>query len=827
MIEVYIIKLEEYIGRGYNILAKKIKKSLVKKKQEGFVFRFKPRINGKIENIEVVSIENFNEESMSRYGTNVLSYRMLPDLRDGIKPINRRLLYTSYFVAYNRRVKSNAVIGELLAKWHPHGDQAAYSSMVNMSQEWRGMPLIYGKGNFGSIKNPKSHAAMRYTEVLLSDFSKDCFFGDFLEKNDTTIVDFIPNFDDNALEPFYLPARYPNFLTNWNTGIAIGFSHTSAGFTFKDALETTIKLIKEGPNAEVNINISDPQGCDILAERGMKNKFFDAPNYSVRVRALYKVKEVGNGKHSLVITALPYETSSKAVDDQIGKLIDNKLINYVDDSQAIIKNFKDLEYSIYLNKGYDPHTCMEDLYKRTNLEKTFSSKLLYINSDLNSLDLRNYVTHRNALNAWIDYRREQVQRRTKLKRAKLSKEIHIREGLLKIINMNKVEEFIKIVKTNKNKESQLKLIKKFKLSDLQAEYLVNIRIGLLSIDHRDKYIKEIKEMQAEIKILIDIIHSSKKIDKIIISELEYGIKKYAKDEKISKIHMLGGAIEKTSSTSVEFTRNHMLKYLPDDNIKTLNDDHPFFKSIVPNTFILVYGRNGKFINIDLTKLKISKNNSVGYEISSLGLNSEAIGIVPDNSNGSIIMITRNGIIQRSDIDSYKSSKTGSAIKLNDDDELVGATFVSKKDAVIIYTNLGNALMLKTKDITKTNRNTKGVSGIKLKKDEYCVGISSILYGDSQIVTITDRGYAKRFDIITLPKSIRGKKGFGIMSPDEVGNLVSVISVNKDDKLKLYTSFNNEDIEIRTSEIPKKTRISKGKKIVKMPKHIKIIDAEVF
>lgn len=800
---------------------KKKKKKDTNLDKNKVTFTLKPLIGGVYEDIQRVGIKIFNEETIGRYGCNILVYRMLPDVRDGLKPIHRRLLYSAYHVANGRKVKCNGIIGELLKKWHPHGDVAAYSSMTKMTQSWRGIPLITGKGNFGSVNDPDGYAAMRYTEAYISDFAKDCFFSDFMSKDDTAITDFIPNFDDSELEPFYLPAKYPTFLFNWNTGVAQAFQNEAPGFSFTDALETTIKLIKEGPMAPVDINLEDPQGCDILAERGVKGKFFDTPDFKVKVRSKYSVK-THKGKNYLQITTLPFETSVTSIDASLKKLItEKKKINYIEDTDDVVKNYKDMEYSIFLARGYDPHTCMEDLFKKTALEKTFSLSMQFTND----LQLIDYGTYRNALNAWIDYRRNQVKRRCKLNRARLSKEIHIREAFIWLIDNDKVDQFVVIMRNNNSEKAKVKLEKQFGFSGLQAEAVSNLRFSSINPDNRDKYVKEVDKYRKEAEELFKIIHSDKKVDKVIIQELEEGLKKYGGEPNRSKIHLIGGAIVKSTTTNLEVYEKHFLKFSK-DNVKSINQDIPFFKGVVPHTFILGFNKKGNFANINISKLRDSKNNSVGYEFEKHGLSGKCVAVVPEERNGSLLLLTKNGTIQRSDVSKYNESKTGSAIKLSDGDKLVDVIFAEKGDEVFIITNLGNALLLPVKDISETNRNTKGVTAIKLKEDEYCIGISRITKHQNQIITITDRGDAKRFDKLTLPKSKRADKGFSILSASDKGKLIKVVGCTKDETLMLYTNFNNEVVEIPTADVKKVTRMSQGKKIISMPKSVKLVDARI-
>lgn len=783
-----------------------------KNKHNKYTLTLKPMVDGVYENVLAMDLATFNEEEKARFGVNTISYRMFPDIRDGLKPIGRRLIYSAYLVSELKKVKSNGIIGELLKKFHPHGDLAAYSSMVKLTQPWRGIPLIKGESNFGSVNDPNTYAAMRYTEALLSPFSKDCYFSDFRYKKDTCITDFIPNFDDSDLEPFYLPAKYPVVLTRWSTGVVVGFNNVTPAFSFRDACNAIIKLIEDGPNAELNYNLDDHQGCDILCERGVKNNFFDTVDPKVRVRSKYTV-ETNKGKNSLVISTLPFETSVVSIDNILEKRIKEKAITYVEDSEDSVENFTELKYRIFLSKGYDPHTCMEDLFKKTPLEKTFSTKLHF----LNDLQLKDYGTFRSIALDWLEYRRQQVKRKCKLLRSHYAKEMHIQSGLLKLIELNKVDEFFKLLQKHKKAEGIEIIKEKYGLDNLQAKYLYDVRAHTFSIDSKAQFLKNIEEFKKEIERLSKIIKSNKKVDKIIVKELQEGIDKYGEPNK-SKIHLIGGAIEKVSSATIEMTNKHLLKYTKD--IQTINDDTPIVKQVVPNTSLLVFNDKGKFVNVNLGKLKESKNNSVGYSLKEMGLESDAIGMIPETPKGSIVMITKDGTIQRSSVSSYNSSKTGSAIKLRDDDKLVGVTAGIASESVIIYTNMGNALLLPIKDISKTNRNTIGVIGIKLADGEECIGITKIDKHHTHLVTLTDRGYMKKFAIGNLPKSVRGKKGFQVLATDEVGKFISVIGISPDSILTLFTDFNSDDIEFESKSIPKKTRLSKGDKVIKMDRGIK-------
>lgn len=763
----------------------------------------------------------YNAEKMAIYATNINIKRYICEIKDSLKPVQRRILLTMYEQhLYNgKRSKCAQVVGEVVKKYHPHGDDAAYGVVVNMGQTWRNnITLVDTKTNFGSAYDPDGYAASRYTDCGLSEFAYDCFFKDWKftnPKNDMT-VDWTDNYDGSYLEPMYLPAKYPLFLLNWHKAMGLGRYTSTIGFNLTEAFNAVIELI-DNPNADINIYPEDPNGCTLINKKDLRN-ILDQTDIKVRMRSNYNISHY-NGKDIIEIVSVPYEVQPITIKEAIQKLAEKGELPEISDIDGCSENLgKTFRISIEVKKGYDPHAIMTKLYKKTQLEQTYVMKYAFVNG-LESVD----YTLRIAILEWLRFRRQTIKRMYKIRRVNNLKRMHFLEPLIKVIKSGEIEEFIRIVRKNDTDSAVKKIMKAFNLTDYQAENIVSVKISDLSTNKLNEYEKELKELLEEDKYLAEMVQSKKKINKLIIKQLKEGIEKYGSPRK-TKITQLIDSVQIPDTYHYLIFTNKYVKKLPYDDrgyrIGRIDNGEKVLKvmAVSNRDTIAIFTQDGKCLPICVNDIGNSSTAAVGISYTTIGAkdNNFANAFVMNEEllDKYIVSVTEDGLISKTSYDEIKDKKKVFAfMKLGKNDKLRDVCIVSnKKDELLVFTSYGNGALFPFNDFETTSLNTKGVQSAKLLDGEKVIGVRNISRDKTELVTLSDRGYMKKFSLQTLPSTKRNGKCIELNSSN--GSLIDVKAINGNDN-NIYICATPGAFEIDPANINTKSRISKSIRVVEL------------
>lgn len=651
----------------------------------------------------------------------------------------------------------------------------------------------------------------------MSEFAYDCYFKDWElsgnHKDDMT-VDWIPTYDESDLEPMYLPAKYPVFLLIWSRQMGYGKYTSRIGFNLKEAFEAVIELIND-PNADIQIYPDDPMGCTLINKKDLRH-IMDKPDLKARMRSTYEISHY-NGHDVIEITNAPFEVSPETVQSAIQKLAEKGELPEISDINGCSTDYGDgFRISIEVKKGYDPDAVMTKLYKKTQLEETYTMKYTFVNG-LESVD----YTLRIAILEWLRYRRQTIKRMNKIKRVNILRRMHFLIPLIKVIESGEIDEFVNIIRKSNTDQIVPKLMKKFDLTDYQAEKISSIRISELSADRLQSYKDELKEITKKEEELAEMTKSKKKINKIIIKELQEGIEKYGEPRK-SKITQLIDSVQIPDTDHFLIFTNRYVKKLPYDErgyrIGRLDQNEKVLNVITVNNRdrVAIFTRDGKCLPIDVNDIGNSGLQSVGISYTQLGAkdNSYAGVLKMDGSldGTDIVTVTENGQISKTPYnDICDKKKVFAFMKLSKDDYMSGVYTCKKKDDLLVYTKLGYCGIFSASDFETTSLNTKGVQSVKLNDGDKVFGVVSYSKAN-EIITLTDRGYVKRISISNLPQTKRSGKTIEINSTN--GNLISVkVTDNKTDGI--YISTTNGVFVIDPDIIKAKTRLGKNQRVVEL------------
>ena len=701
----------------------------------------------------------------------------------------------------------------------PHGEQAVYKALVYLAQDWRNnVILVNGVGNFGSAFNPDAYAHQRYTNCGLSEFAYDCFFSEWKYTNpaDDMTVDWIPTYDDSKLEPMYLPAKYPLFLLQWNKSMGVGRYTSTPGFNLTEAFEAVIKLI-ENPDAKFDIYPDDPKGC-ILINRSDIHGILDKESVKLKFRATYKVEHF-KGKDIIEITSVPFEVVPETVINAVRRLADKGELPEIsdigggsEDNNGVGDGFS---ISIEMKKGYDPESVMQKLYKRTQLEETFITKYAFVDG-LQSVD----YTLRIAILEWVRYRRETLKRLYKIKRLNILKRIHFLIPLIKVLESGEIDEFVNIVRKNKKKDIISKLMKKFNLTDYQAEKISDVKLNALSLDSLESYKVELAKLNIEDKELEKITRDKKEINRIIIDQLKEGIKKYG-HQRNSKVTQLIDDVKIPDTFHYLIFTDKYVKKLPYNEdgyrIGRIDSGEKIHKVICVNNRdkIIIFTRDGKAVPVEVNDIGNSSLQSVGLSLSQIGVKDNFINAIKlDDSlhDKFIITVTEKGLISKtSTIDLFEKKKSMPFMKLSKDDYLTGVNICSEDTDFLVYTKNGYSVKFNFKDFETTARNTKGCQALKLYESDEVKDVCVISKEHTHLIVMTDRGYMKRFALKYIPKTKRAGETIEINSS---GNISKVISIGSDNQISyVYTTIGA--FELDPMKISSTTRLGKNQRIIEL------------
>ena len=780
------------------------------------------------------------ETSFLEYSMSVIVARALPDLRDGLKPVHRRILWSMYESGYTPdkpHKKSARIVGDVMGKYHPHGDSSIYEAMVRMAQDfsYRNM-LVDGHGNFGNIEGYGA-AAMRYTESRLSKISLE-----LLRDINKDTVNFIPNFDETEKEPEILPSRFPNILVNGTMGIAVGMATNIPPHNLGEVIDGCIAYI-DNPEIDTlglmeHIKGPDfPTGGIILGNSGIK-KAYETGRGTITIRSRARIEEE-NGKHYIIIDEVPYGVNTMELKNKVAELVHNKTIEGIADYHTDLKN--GVKITITLKKDANAQVVLNNLYKHTQFQTNFGIIFLMLDKGVpKTLGLKDIISK------YIEYQKEVIIRRTKFDLDKAEKRVHILEGLK--IALDHIDEVIKLIRGSKSdEEAKAGLMSKFDLSEIQSDAILEMKLRRLTGLERDKIENELNDLLEKIKDLKAILASDERIFGIIKSELLEIKDKYA-DERRTSIDMTAiDYIEDESLIPVEdiivtLTNKGYIKRLTTDTYKVQNkggvgvkgmstNEEDFVEKMVTvktHDYILFFSNKGKVYKIKGYEIPEFSRQAKGLPIINLlpiekdeKINS-ILSISKDDNSDYITFVTRKGLVKRTKIEEFDSiRKSGKiAITLKEDDELLFVTKTDGNNEIVIGSSNGRLVRFNENEIRVMGRTASGVKGIEIPEDAICVSAEKV-DPTSDILIITENGYGKRTNIEEYRLTHRGSKGVKALNITEKnGNLAAVKNVNDDEELMIITN-SGIIIKIPMNQVSKMSRVTQGVRLINLKENQKV------
>ena len=779
------------------------------------------------------------------YSMSVITSRAIPDLRDGLKPVHRRILW-SMFEEGNTpdkpHKKSATTVGYVMGHYHPHGDSSIYEAMVRLAQDFnQRYMMIDGHGNFGNIEGDGA-AAYRYTEARLSKISLEMLRD--IRKN---TVDMMPNFDETSPEPVVLPSRIPNVLVNGSMGIAVGMATNIPPHNLGEVIDGCIALM-DNPDIDVTglmnyIKGPDfPTGGIILGNSGIK-KAYETGRGSITIRSRASIEEVGN-HHQIVITEVPYGANTMDLKNKVAELVHNKTIEGISDYHTDLKD--GVKITITLKKDANPQVVLNNLYKHTNFQTNYGIIFLVIdNGTPRTLGLK------DILSKYIDHQKEVIIRRTKYDLNEDEKRVHILEGLK--IALDNIDEVVKIIRgALDDADAKEKLMSKFGLDEIQSNSILEMRLRRLTGLERDKIENELTNLMKEIEELRSILASEQKVLDIIKEEMLEIKKKYA-DERRTSIDMTAiDFIEDESLIPVEdivvaLTHNGYVKRMARDTYRLQNKGGVGIKGMSTNeedfVEILKSGKTHDHVMFFTNKGKVYRIK--GYEIPEYSRQSKGLPIInllpiekdekinsillDDGSeeNKYLVVTTKNGLVKRTNVCEFENiRKTGKiAVTLKENDEVLSVHFTSGNDDIVIASNNGRMIRFNESEVRVMGRTATGVKGMELSSGCYCVG-AEIAKDNQDVLVVTEKGYGKRTDINEYRLTHRGSKGVKTLNiTDKNGTIVAFRTITDDKDLMIIT---DQGIVIRISadKVSKMSRVTQGVRLMNLREGQKVATVSV-
>ena len=795
--------------------------------------------------IQQVDLKKTMETSYIDYAMSVIASRALPDVRDGLKPVQRRVLYSMVELGNTPdkpHRKCARIVGDTMGKYHPHGDSSIYGALVNMAQDWSmRYTLVDGHGNFGSVDGDGA-AAMRYTEARLSKISLQ-----MIEDINKDTVDFIPNFDETESEPTVLPSRFPNLLVNGTTGIAVGMATNIPPHNLREVIDAVVKLIdndieeKETTIDELMEVVKGPDfptGGVILGTSGI-NEAYRTGRGKIRVRAVTDIEPMENGKNRIVVTELPYLVNKARLIEKIAELHKDKKIDGITDLRDETSR-EGMRVVIELRRDVNPSVVLNLLYKHTQLQDTFGViNLALVDGQPKILNLY------ELLNYYLMHQKEVVTRRTQFDLKKAEARAHILEGL--IIAQDNIDEVINIIRSSQTtQEAKNRLIERFSLSDEQAQAIVDMRLKALTGLEREKLEAELKDLIALIAELKEILADEKKLLGVIREEILAISAKYGDDRRTQigydEYDMSMEDLIPETNTVITMTKVGYIKRMSIDNFKaqhrggkgikgmeTIEDDYIVEMLMTTSHHYLMFFTNtGRVYRIKAYEIPEASRTSRGTAIINLiplqpGEKITAmIPIKEYNDEHYLFMATRKGIVKKTPITDYANiRKNGlAAINLREDDKLIEVKVTDNTEEVFLFTKFGQCIRFKETDVRSTGRTTMGVIGMNLAPDDVVIAMQLASQGDS-VMIVSENGLGKCTLIDEFTAQNRGGKGVKCYKiTEKSGNLVGVKSVGKDDEIMLITT---EGIIIRmqVNDTTLLGRVTTGVKLINLGDGIKV------
>lgn len=793
-------------------------------------------------------IENEMKTSYISYAMSVIVQRALPDVRDGLKPVHRRILYSMHedgITADKAYRKCANTVGSVLGRYHPHGDVAVYDAMVRMAQDFslRYM-MIDGHGNFGSIDGDGA-AAMRYTEARMSKISE--YMLTDIEKN---TVDFMPNYDDRLQEPTVLPARIPNLLVNGSSGIAVGMATNIPPHNLVEVVNAIVKIIDEDNVTDEDL-MSIIKGPDfptegiILGREGIKQAYTTGRG-KITVRAEAEIEEMNNNRQRIIVSSLPYQVNKARLIENISRLVREKRIEGISELRDESDRNDRVRIVIELKRDANAQVVLNQLYKNTQMQDTFGVIMLALVDGEPKV-----LTLRQCLDYYIDHRKNVILRRTQFELDKALARAHILEGLK--IALDNIDEVINIIRSSYD-DARERLMERFGLSEIQAQAILDMRLKTLSGLQREKIEEEYEALMKLIEHLRDILNSEKLVFDIIKEEVEE-IKTKFGDERKTKIVAAEGEIDvedliKEEQTVVALTHFGYIKRMPIDTYRSqkrggkgitgiATREEDFVKQIFTastHDTILFFSNKGKLYRLRGYEIPEAGRTAKGTAIVNLLSldNGEKISAVIPISNFAegkyLLMATKQGLIKKTSLTEYNSArKTGlQAITLKEEDELITVRLTDGEDNVVLVTEKGMCITFDEKDVRPMGRTAQGVIGIRLDDDDIVIGMESIISGsNATLLAITENGFGKRTELDEYRVQNRGGRGvITYKVTPKTGKIVGIRIAADDEDVMLITD-SGTIIRLEVKDVSVLGRATQGVTLMRTNDGGKVVSIETL
>lgn len=787
-------------------------------------------------------IDDIMRSSYIDYSMSVIVGRALPDVRDGLKPVHRRILYdmTELGVTPDKpHRKSARIVGDVLGKYHPHGDSSVYDAMVRLAQEWNiRYPLVDGHGNFGSVDGD-SAAAMRYTEARMTPFALQ-----MLRDLNKDTVDFQPNFDGDEKEPVVLPSRYPNLLVNGSNGIAVGMATSIPPHNLGDVIDATVRMIDdENCDIEDLIDIIQapdfPTGAQILGRNAAREAYRTGQG-KIKVRSKYEFEETSRGKMQIVFTEIPYQVNKARLIEKIAELVKDKRIEHISD----IRDESDrdgMRIVVELKKDANPQITLNRLFKHTQLQDTFSVIMIALVDGQPKL-LNLY----DILDNYIKFQKEVVTRRTRYDLKKAEERAHILEGY--IIALDNIDEVIKVIRSSYNDAKQ-KLMERFGLSDVQAQAILDMRLARLQGLEREKIEAEYAELMEKINWYQAILSDEKILMGVIKGEL-LEIKEKFSDERRTEIVADSSEIDESDliqEQQVAITLTHLgyIKRVAMDTYKTqkrggkgitgiTTRENDFVKNMIitsTHDHLMFFTNTGKAHRMKAYEIPETQRTAKGtpaVNFLNLMQHERITAVIPlseFDSDKYLIAVTKKGTIKKTALAQFDTNRKSGliAINLKDGDELIGIKQTSGTSNVIIVTKHGKSICFSEEDVRPMGRIAAGVRAIQLEEGDEVVAME-LAEKDEELLVVTQAGYGKRTPVKDYKIQARGGKG--LLTYDKAkfkktGELIGAMAVNENDEIMLINS-DGIIIRIKAEDVSRLGRATQGVRIMKVAEDANII-----
>ena len=796
--------------------------------------------------VHEVDLKKTMETSYIDYAMSVIAARALPDVRDGLKPVQRRILYS--MIELNNgpdkpHRKCARIVGDTMGKYHPHGDSSIYGALVNLAQEWSTRyPLVDGHGNFGSVDGDGA-AAMRYTEARLSKISMEMT----ADINKDT-VDFVPNFDETEKEPVVLPSRFPNLLVNGTSGIAVGMATNIPPHNLREVINAVVKIIDDQIDENGETSMEDilqiikgpdfPTGAEILGTRGIEEAYRTGRG-KIRVRAVTNIEPMQNGKNRIIVTELPFMVNKARLIEKIAELVRDKKVDGITDLSDQSSR-EGMRICIELRRDVNPNVILNQLYKHTQLQDTFGVIMLaLVNNEpkvMNILDMLKY---------YLKHQEEVVTRRTKYDLNKAEERAHILQGLL--IALDNIDEVIKIIRGSKNvQEAKAELISRFDLSEVQAQAIVDMRLRALTGLEREKLEAEYAELMKKIEEYRAILADRKLLLGVIRKEILVISEKYGDERRthigydefdISMEDLIPRENVVITVTNMGYIKRMSMDTFKSQNrggkgikgMQTLEED--FIRELFVTTshhYIMFFTNKGRVYRLKAYEIPEAGRTARGTAVINL------LQLMPDEKITATIpikeyedgkylfMATKKGLVKKTPIQDYMNvRKTGlAAISLREDDLLIEVKVTDNAQDILLVTKYGQCIRFNEKDVRSTGRVSMGVRGMNLSDNDEIIGMQMSSQGKDMLI-VSEKGMGKRTSMEEFTKQNRGGKGVKCYKiTEKTGNVVGMKAVDEESEIMI---INTEGIVIRMkcSDISQYGRITLGVKLINLPEKEKV------